>query len=382
MLVISTNICAQSNEITHTQDVIPAIMQFSFNIIHHEMADGKNIVLSPFLMHNTLTLLANGSNGKTLQELEDVLGTNKSILTDYYKNINIWNESLRGCNSFWFEENIKVNQQFSDICHNFAETEIKHVDFSQKTIEDSINIWIERKTNYAIKNMILGINPTNKLVIANTIYFLSNWYYPFPKEKNVTNSFFLSNKKKEKTIYMNNCDNYQYFQDKHAQGLILPYEDTDFSFLAILPNKNITVSDYITSLNSLDLLNNVNNAKYEMVDLYLPKFKIMSKLSLDNTFKKMGIIEAFNPVHADFSGMAEISDSLYLEIILQNTFIHVLEDGTEASSAVVTFLDGHRASEKIKPKKIEFNRPFVFCIIENNSKTPLFIGIMENPLDE
>jgi len=79
------------------------------------MIDGKNIVLSPFLIHNTLTLLANGSNGKTLQELEDVLGEDIGVLTEFYKHVNVWNESLQGCNSFWFEENIKVNQRFNNI---------------------------------------------------------------------------------------------------------------------------------------------------------------------------------------------------------------------------------------------------------------------------
>ena len=61
----------------------------------------------------------------------------------------------------------------------------------------------------------------------------------------------------------------------------------------------------------------------------------------------------------------------------QKSKIIVNEQGTEAA-AVSELLGAPRAV--LKTKKLYFNEPFFYMIMDMNTEVPLFIGILDNPM--
>ena len=93
----------------------------------------------------------------------------------------------------------------------------------------------------------------------------------------------------------------------------------------------------------------------------------------------MGIENAFTE-EADFSKMsADGLDDVYIGNVIHKTALELTEKGTRAAAATVVEM-----ADKGMPmnlKSVVLDRPFVYCIIDNETSLPLFIGI-QNSIDE
>ena len=90
-------------------------------------------------------------------------------------------------------------------------------------------------------------------------------------------------------------------------------------------------------------------------------------------FEALGVKRAFSPIEADLTDMAtsEIGN-IYISSALHKTYISVDNEGTRAAAvtAIVESVD----SEPYYQLTITLDRPFVYMIIENETKLPIFIG--------
>ena len=116
------------------------------------------------------------------------------------------------------------------------------------------------------------------------------------------------------------------------QILELPYaENGDLSMLVLLPKRIDGLSDLEKGLNSEDLHKWSAGLHSRQVTVYLPKFKMTSEFSLENTLGSMGMTLAFSE-KADFSAMT-IQEHLFLSAVIHKAFVDVNEEGTEAAAA-------------------------------------------------
>jgi serpin B len=88
----------------------------------------------------------------------------------------------------------------------------------------------------------------------------------------------------------------------------------------------------------------------------------------------MGMVDAFIPYIADFSGITD--DEIFISFVKQNTFVEVNEEGTEAAAVTTVGFEVTSAN----PNEFIVNKPFVFAIRERMTNTILFIGKVSNPL--
>lgn len=376
---LSFGICIKDDEVLYQESLnendkdMPAFTQFTLDFLLKSIQQNGNIVCSPISVHNIFTLLAHGVEGKSLKKMELMLEDNIDSLYEYYKD-HFKDYQLKGLtfsNLLWLNENLILSDLFLDQCNGFPLTQVKNIDFSNEKAKDIINEWIAGCTNHTIKNMIERVQSQDKLIATSTLYFTSNWAFPFLKENNIIDKFFSSEGHTTQVEYMRKLSNYQYFDDKKSTILILPYEKSDLSFFLILPKRHILLKDYIRTISGADVANLLQNRQknYKTVNLYLPKFKIEYSNDLKNVFAEM----EFNPININFSNILKDGGDVYLRNFYQKTFFSIDENGTEAASATLTYIDSGRIKDS-KPIELKFNRPFIFGIIENKSNIPLFIG--------
>jgi serine protease inhibitor len=106
----------------------------------------------------------------------------------------------------------------------------------------------------------------------------------------------------------------------------------------------------------------------------MPKFEANCDAELKDTLSSIGLSAAFNPDKADFSNMGKANGNLYISSLKHNTSLKIDELGTEAGA--VTNVE---MMNKSAMKFINFNRPFVYAIIDTKTNLPLFLGAMQNP---
>ena len=156
-------------------------------------------------------------------------------------------------------------------------------------------------------------------------------------------------------------------------GAIMPYRDGAFEMVAILPADHESPSSLLPLLAAKDIL--ATSEPMGAVNLSFPKFRVTFDASLVAPLKGLGMQMPFSDA-ADFSKMRSQKDIAISEV-RHKTFIDVTEEGTEA--AAVTSIEMKATAVMMKPKELNFNRPFLYLIRHHDSGQILFVGILQNP---
>ena len=131
------------------------------------------------------------------------------------------------------------------------------------------------------------------------------------------------------------------------------------------------IGDFIASLDAGKLKNAFRNETDTAVHAWIPKFRYSYDTELKDTLSALGMSSAFDG-SADFSGIAGKPGDICIDSVIHKTFIAVDELGTRAGA--VTSVALKETGAPVDPVQIYLDRPFVYMIIDNETKLPLFIG--------
>jgi serpin B len=110
--------------------------------------------------------------------------------------------------------------------------------------------------------------------------------------------------------------------------------------------------------------------------LALPRFKMEYAVVLNNPLKALGMKQAFAS-NADFSAMAD--EPLYVSEVKQNSFVDVNEEGTEAAAVTTVTMKATGVFRPDKSFEMIVDRPFLFVIGDDSTKSVLFMGVVYDP---
>jgi serpin B len=113
--------------------------------------------------------------------------------------------------------------------------------------------------------------------------------------------------------------------------------------------------------------------------LVFPKFKLDYDVLLNNSLETLGMKRAFVEGGADFSRMVD-NDNLFITIVKQKSFVDVNEEGPEAAAVTTVRLsDSVMPVRPPKPFEMIMDRPFLFVIGDDQTKSILFMGVIYDP---
>lgn len=351
-----------------------------------QLANEENAVYSPVPLYLALGLVVNGAEGETKNEIINVLakyGVTADELNFYYKSLiqeltqNNKDTKLTISNSIWYDHVFNVNKHFLRTNKTYFDSYAYKQDFRAPDTPEIINNWVKQVTQGKIDKMVEEIGPNVVMMLFSSIYFDAKWEKPFSKASTSQGEFNVSDNLKVDADFMYKRDYTEAFENDKEQVVMLPYNDGRFAFMAILPNENINLREYIKTLNKESIAQRMNSLQTADVTLGLPKFEIEFGKSIKDELKALGIAEAFDKNKANFTGMGSASGNLYLSEVAQKTYIRVDEEGTQAASVVkVEVSDESSGSLGLF---MNFNRPFVYMIVDTTTNLPIFMGVLDNP---
>jgi serine protease inhibitor len=365
-----------------SKEFLDSTSDFSMEMFK-KLATKENAVYSPVSLYLALGLVLNGAEGETKNEILNVLakyGVTSDELNLYYKSLieeltqNNKDTKLTISNSIWYDDIFDVNQDFLRTNKTYFDAYAYKKDFGASDTPEIINNWVKQVTKDKIDKMVEEIDPNVVMMLFSSIYFDAKWEKPFSKERTSQGEFNVNDKLKVNADFMYKKDNMKAFENDKEQAVMLPYNDGRFAFMAILPNENTDVREYIKTLNKESIAQRMISLQTADVTLVLPKFEIEFGKSIKDELKALGIVEAFDDYKANLAGMGSASGNLYLSEVAQKTYIRVDEEGTQAASVVKV-----EVSDKSLGMFISFNRPFVYTIIDTTTNLPIFMGILDNP---
>lgn len=242
-----------------------------------------------------------------------------------------------------------------------------------------INDAVSQSTHDKIKDLLPdgSISVNTQAVITNAVYFKAPWRDTF----RVTNdpvSFVKLDNSEVKVDYISNSSDYGYLKDENYTAVSVPLRDNDFQMLFIMP-ENGKFDSVVSSLSGKEINDIINGLKTTAVSLMIPTYKFTSSVNLKEPLAALGMKAAFVQ-DADFSGMTDGDNDLYISAVYHKTFIGVDEKGVEAAAATAVVMDKNGVVFDIVPVAID--HPSLFIIYESKTHTPLFFGQLMDPSAE
>lgn len=365
-------------------------VDFSIRLLQTDGQDaissGKNVLISPESVTTALAMTTNGADNETKDQLYQAIcpGLTQDEVNSYLYSFN--NQisdsediSFNIANSIWINDEmpIEVREDFITTGREYFNSEIYKSPFSDG-IQDKVNSWCDEKTNHMIPK-ILNTAPTDTvLMLVNAIAFDGEWEDPYEDNQIKEGCTFTSYNGTKQTVTMLSSNESYYLSDDSCTGVIKNYKGRDFAFMALLPNEDIDMQDFVNDMTADSFISLFNNKTSEEVITQIPEFTYDYDTDLVNSFKQMGVTDAFDPDTADFSKMVTDTDfKIFIGSIVHKTHIELDRNGTKASATtIVTEKSEAGPSPENQPKRVILDRPFVYAIIDTRTGIPIFLGVL------
>lgn len=369
MMVIS---CGQPT----TEPVAGSAVDFSlsfFKNVVDSSEEGENLVVSPYSAGVALSMLAEGAQDDTRQEITSALNSCVFKSEDLGGNEKLTVESA---NSIWIDDDFKVKEDFTDLLKTDYLAEVNSLDFVDPATVDVINDWCSDNTAGKITEIVDRLDGGDVMILINALYFNAPWANPFDKN-NTEEMVFHSYSEDTKIPFMVRRAKMNYAEYEGCQLVELPYEGERYSMFIALPPKEYPVNTLIPYLNEYIYDGALSMMSSREVILKMPKIKLEVSLLLNETLKKMGIKSAFGP-SADFGGISS-RGRLVLDQVKQKCFIEIDEEGTEAAAVTSAQIRlTSVAPDKKLPAVMTVDRPYLFFIVDKTNENIMFLGrVME-----
>ncbi len=331
----------------------------------------KSFLISPYSFKAAMSLAEAGAEGKTLSELQD-LNYGVQLFPNVSNNIT----QILSVQKVWVEKTYPLKSEYVDKIKTNWNSEVLAVPFKQHPNEqrEMINHWVESNTNQKIKDLIPAgsITSDTKIVLANAIYFLSNWKDAFDAKQTTTMTFKPSGGKEVEMPFMvKKFDQVKYIENPKWSAVVLPYVEAGAELMIVLPapkQKIQAVAELVLNTNTAD----IGTAP---LMVYLPKFKLEYLVDFARFAKELKITNTCS-VKADFSNMSDRAkkDKLFVSNIFHKTFMEIDEKGTEAAAATAVTM--RMGSAGGGPQVFKADHPFLLVL--KYKEQNLFLGYFNN----
>ena len=372
-------------------DVLPdmdagaaAATDFGVRLFQTSMEEGKNTLISPLSVLYALAMTANGADGETLAQMQQVLGMDSDDLNCYmlaYMDLLPEAEEYKMslANSIWFKDdpNFTVNESFLQTNADYYGSSIYKAAFDEGTRND-INNWVKEHTDEMIPEILDEIPDEAIMYLVNALAFEAQWDDVYD-EFQVRDGIFTKEDGTKQDVEMMHADEYKYLSDDLATGFIKYYEGRKYAFAALLPNEGVTVQQYVDSLTGSHLQKMLADPEEIQVFTCIPKFESEYDIEMSEVLQEMGMTDAFDWRVADFSRLGTYNvDGMNICInrVLHKTFISVAEQGTKAGASTAVEMVAEGAAEIQEYREVVLDRPFVYVLIDCETNLTFFIGTM------
>ena len=364
--------------------LIEAGNQFGFDLLREARgtAADRNLFLSPVSAAMALGMTLNGAAGTTLDSMRIALRLESAPLADINAGFQSLIALLKGldntsefqiANSIWADAGFPFLATFLEAGRTNFDAEVRTLDLQAPATLGIVNDWVKDKTKDKIPTILDEVRSDEVMFLINALYFKGKWRLAFDPKDTRAAPFHAGDGTTQSVPTMVLAPKtHRYGETAEYQAVELLYGNGAFVMTIVLPAPGRTLADLLNGLDATRWAEWTAALRDQKIGLTLPKFRIEYKRELKDDLSRLGMGVAFDDGRADFSRMADLSQSgqrLFLTRVTQKTFVDVNEEGTEAAAATSVGVGVTSA-----PLTLSVDRPFLFAIRERLSGTIFFLG--------
>jgi serpin B len=350
---------------------------------------GQNVILSPYSVTATLTMIDVGASGETDAQIQSVLHLpgNGATVAPAYAALACESETdgtqggdqLSIANSIWGQQGTSFESSFLSTLSQGYGAPLQQVDYASDATgaASTINRWVSGQTQGMIPSVVdpSDLDATTRLVLVDAVYFKGAWATAFDPSRTSSQPFTLSDGSQVSVPTMAGSVTVRIGSVPGTSVYELGYKDGVLAMDILLPETG-TLSSFESALTSNALAAAVASlgAPQSQTEMLLPKFSFQTHLALAPVLGSMGMTDLFQSGVANLSGIDGAED-LYVSAVVQEAVVEVDESGTVAAAATAGTVTATAGGEG----PITIDHPFLFLIRDTSSGSILFMGRVENP---
>ncbi|XP_055642228.1 ovalbumin-related protein Y [Toxorhynchites rutilus septentrionalis] len=201
----------------------------------------------------------------------------------------------------------------------------------------------------------------SKMLLFNGLYYRGSWASPFQIMSG--EGKFYVNGEEQRVTMMRAVGKFGVgsSQELDAKIVELPYNNTRYSLLIMVPNKPHGLKDLINNFNCHSLSSAQQRLAQTQMSISLPKFQIDTTSRAEKALTKLGLITVFTS-KADLSGITD-EPKIHVDELVQHVSIRVDEGASsELALSATNTVEAKTASDQEDMEEFVVNRPFVFFV--------------------
>jgi serpin B len=353
-----------------------------------------NIVFSPYSIGTAMAMALTGARGETAAEMANVLKHRQSRAAmdaanaDLLKALNGYDHPAPLSARLLSANVLMLPRGSQQVSADYAATVRAWYGaeaMNGATLE-AVNAWVRDKTEGKIAKMLDRLDADTAAVLLNAIYFKAHWGSTFRPAATREEPFSLTAARKVQAPMMRQTARFTVVARQGYRAIDLPYDVDGLDMIIVLPNEVDGLAAVAGRLDAAELAALIAAVAAEParpVALTLPRFKTSYSANLKATFRQLGMQEAFDDRHADFSGMTgrpAAEGSLHIDEIVHRAVIDVMEGGTEAAAATAVIMAPRSMPARPQPPEpFRVDHPFLFYIVDSATGAVLFQGRIVDP---
>ena len=358
---------------------------FAFSLYNKTMGMNSRVV-SPLSVTYLMSMLANGADGETQQQILATLGwAGEGIQQPSLQDINDYSRMLiektarldkavtvEIANYVAVNKEFKLNSKFQKSVERDYKAGVESLNFTSPSTLKRINDWCNDRTHGMIPSIINELDPDAVSYLMNAIYFNGTWKDKFGKEETKQEMFRGYTRDIQYVDMMHRHGEYFYADGDGYSAVSIPYGNGAFRMTVILPTEGSFLRDVMASMDGGKFQALQRSMEKCNVDLKIPRFTTEVDLPLNDIISALGAPLIFSP-QADFSQFAR--GDFYVSKMFQKAKIEVSEEGTKAAAvtAAIMMMSAVRP-EKKRNVVFHADSPFAYIISENSTGSIYFMG--------
>lgn len=358
---------------------------FAFSLYNKTMGMNSRVV-SPLSVTYLMSMLANGADGETQQQILATLGwAGEGIQQPSLQDINDYSRMLiektarldkavtvEIANYVAINKEFKLNSKFQKSVERDYKAGVESLNFTSPSTLKRINDWCNDRTHGMIPSIINELDPDAVSYLMNAIYFNGTWKDKFSKEETKQEMFRGYTRDIQYVDMMHRHGEYFYADGDGYSAVSIPYGNGAFRMTVILPTEGSFLRDVMASMDGGKFQELQRSMEKCNVDLKIPRFTTEVDLPLNDIISALGAPLIFSS-QADFSQFAR--GDFYVSKMFQKAKIEVSEEGTKAAAvtAAIMMMSAVRP-EKKRNVVFHADSPFAYIISENSTGSIYFMG--------
>lgn len=339
-----------------------------------------NLAFSPFAVESSLAMLERASGGETNAQIRRVMHVEgpadaalatASDIADGFAGLGRRYE-LVAAQRLFVDGGRAHGAPRGQLLASFVEP----LDFSSSEGAASrINAWAASGVGRRFGEVVSpsAITSSTSFVIASAVYFRGPWKRQFSKADTAPRPFYRTPADPTDVPTMHISKGA--FEAASVDGvslLELPYAGDRLAMILAIPEGELELASVEARLSPEALDRWFAALRPEVIDVFVPRFRVEATFPLEDALKSAGMSHAFDGAVADFTPIA--SRGVSVDVLSQHVYLEVNEEGTMAWAMNLGF------GKKAAPDEIRADRPFLFFLRDSMSGLILFMGRVSDPL--